>query len=100
MTLNGSLCAHHGLTIVPASEFLDGDATAVFRDPTQAILLHTHNLGKLRGALNPIFVSRYFGPKHCWPDGMLGNEEPPRRKTGDFLFWQEIADTGSQPMNP
>jgi hypothetical protein len=57
MTLNGSLCAHHGLTIVPASEFLDGDATAVFRDPTRAILLHTHNLGKLCGALNPIFVS-------------------------------------------
>jgi hypothetical protein len=42
----------NGVAVVPANEFLQLGAVAVFRELTQAIPFHTHNLNELRRTRN------------------------------------------------
>ena len=66
MILNDPLCEMDRVTIVPTNEFFKLDAVAVFRDLTEAILFHTHNLNELRGTRN-LQVGN-FGPYALrWP---------------------------------
>jgi hypothetical protein len=46
------LCEMNRMAIVPANEFFELDALAVFRDLTKAILLHALNLNELRKTRN------------------------------------------------
>jgi hypothetical protein len=46
------------VAIVPANEFFKLDALAVFRDLTEAILLHARNLGEFRRTHNLDFFLR------------------------------------------
>jgi hypothetical protein len=44
------------VAIVPANEFFELDAAAVFRDLTEAILFHARNLNEFRATRNIVFV--------------------------------------------
>jgi hypothetical protein len=44
------------MSIVPANEFFELDAPAVFRDLTEAILFHARNLNEFRVTRNIVFV--------------------------------------------
>jgi hypothetical protein len=50
--LNDPLCEMNRVAIVPANEFFELDAVAVFRDRTEAILFHARNLNELRETRN------------------------------------------------
>jgi hypothetical protein len=49
---NASLCEMNRMAIVPANEFFELDALAVFHDLAKAILLHALNLNELRKTRN------------------------------------------------
>jgi hypothetical protein len=50
--LNAPLCEMNRMAIVPANEFVELDAMAVYGNLTQAIRLYVRNLNELRRARN------------------------------------------------
>jgi hypothetical protein len=50
--LNAPLCEMNRMAIVPANEFVELDAMAVYGNLTQALRLHARNLNELRRTRN------------------------------------------------
>jgi len=59
------------VAIVPAKEFFELDAVAVFRDLAEAILFHARNLNELRGTRNIVF--------RLTPSGILCPSAPEKK---------------------